>query len=102
MVKTDNLGNLEWERFYGSPDHEIAHSLIENDIGGYVLAGYMEDWELNNQGFHEIIDQDFWVVKTNMQGIPEFPSWIILPLLFVLSLTLFIIRNRFGKKRVVQ
>jgi hypothetical protein len=94
LVKTDSLGNLEWERFYGSPDHEIAYSLIEKSVGGYVLAGFIEDWELNDQGYHEKIEQNFWVVKTNTQGIPEFPSWIILPLLLMATLVVTIARNK--------
>ena len=34
LVKTDDSGEMEWNRFYGSPEHEIAYSLVENSDGG--------------------------------------------------------------------
>lgn len=89
LVKTDESGNMEWNRFYGGADHEIAYSLVENSDSGFTLAGYKLNFELN--------DYDFWLVRTNEQGIPEFPSWVILPLLLVATLAAIICKQRLPK-----
>jgi len=38
------------------------------------------------------------IVEQNIDSIPEFPSWIILPLFFVATLVGVTIRNKLGKK----
>lgn len=86
LVKTDDSGEMEWNRFYGSPEHEIAHSLIENSDGGYTLAGDQQIWV---QGEQKIL-----VVRTNIQGVPEFPSWIILPLFLTATLSAIVFKKR--------
>ncbi|MCW4015945.1 MAG: hypothetical protein NWF06_06210 [Candidatus Bathyarchaeota archaeon] len=90
LVKTDESGKMEWNRFYGSPEHEIACSLIENSDGGYTLAGNQDLWDTG--------EQKIWLIRTNIQGIPEFPSWIILPMLLILSLAVIICRKKLTKK----
>ena len=100
LVKTDKSGNMEWDRFYGSSEHEIAYSLIKNSDSGYTLAGAKEFWIWNDQGFWEPQHHDFWVVRTNVQGIPEFPSWIILPLFVVATLVVLIVSNKLSKKEI--
>ena len=87
-IKTDANGNEEWSQTYGGTDNEIPHSLIETSDGGYALAGesYPKFWAG---------DSDFWIVKTDEQGIiPEFSSWIMLPLLLVSALVVVGIRNK--------
>jgi hypothetical protein len=39
LIKTDESGNLEWDRTYGGPGYEMAHSVVETPDGGYALAG---------------------------------------------------------------
>jgi len=77
LIKTDNSGKEELRRFYGTPEHERAYSVVETS-DGFALAGYREVWKPNNS--------NFWLVKTNLQGIPEFPSWTILPLVVATTL----------------
>ena len=81
LVKTDVNGNIEWNQTYGGAERHSIASLAAISDGGYVLAGYY--------GNHDQLGQaDFWLIKTDERGyIPEFPSWIILPL--VLTITLF-------------
>ena len=69
LVKCDNSGNEQWRRFYGTPEHERAYSAVETS-DGFALAGYREDWTHGHM-------RDFWLVKTNLQGIPEFPGYIL-------------------------
>lgn len=70
LVKTDAEGNMEWNRTYGGKNIEIAHSLVEVSDGGYALAGKTTSFGAGSS--------DFWLVKTDAQGIPEFPSWATL------------------------
>ena len=40
IQKTDSLGNLAWNDFYGGPDDDIWYSIINKSGGGYMVTGY--------------------------------------------------------------
>jgi len=43
MIKTDEVGNQEWNLTYGSGPSDVeAYDVIESSDGGYVLTGYKE------------------------------------------------------------
>jgi hypothetical protein len=44
LVKTDAVGNMEWNRTYTYWDYgdEVAASLVATSDGGYVIAGYQD------------------------------------------------------------
>ena len=88
LVKTDEYGNMEWNQTYGEGS---ASSLVETSDGGFALAGYSGSLDIAGK-------TDFWLVKTDAYGIPEFPSWIILPLLLVATLTAIICKQRLLRK----
>jgi len=91
LVKTDNYGNIEWSQTHGGSEADIAHSLIETADGGYAIAGDTSSFGTGGT--------DFWLVKTDEYGnIPEFPSWAILPLLFIASFAAIICKQRLLKK----
>jgi hypothetical protein len=92
FVKTDTLGNEEWNRTYGGAKEDFANSVVQTSDGGYAMAG-------NTLSFGAG-DYDFWLIKTNEQGVPEFPSWIILPLLVVLTLVVTIARNKLLRREI--
>jgi len=84
LVKTDGCGNMEWNQTYGIADYNRAYSLVQTSDGGLALAGS------SGSGF-----SDFWLIKTDKSGIiPEFPSWVILPLFLIATLFSIIIRKR--------
>jgi len=91
LVKTDGLGNMEWNRTYGGEVNDCANSLVETSDGGFALAGGTESFGAGGY--------DVWFIRTNEQGIPEFPSWNILPLLFVAALTVIICKKRLTKNK---
>jgi len=79
LVKVDGSGNIEWNQTYGETGEDRVYSLVQTSDGGYALAGFT-----NSFGAGEY---DFWLVKTDEYGvIPEFPSWIILPLFLAATL----------------
>ena len=51
LIKTDSLGNKEWERFYGYSNSDGAFCMIQTPDSGFMLAGdsrkydmYRSDW----------------------------------------------------------
>ena len=92
LVKIDIDGNVEWSQTYGGSNTDKAHSLVETSDGGYAIAGETCSFGAG--------DSDFWLVKTNEQGIiPEFPSWIILPLTMILALVVIVRKKTMLKGR---
>lgn len=60
LVKTDSLGNLEWERTFGGDDYDVCYSVQQTSDGGYILAG-------ESKSFY-VIDRDIYLVKTDSVG----------------------------------
>jgi len=88
MIKTDGSGKLEWNQTFGGAGDQMAYSLVEAFDSGFALAGF----RLYGA------DGNFLVIKTNEYGmIPEFPSWIILPLLVVGTFAALISRKKLKK-----
>jgi hypothetical protein len=56
-----------------------VHSVIQTHDGGFG-----------------ILSRDFyvWIIKTDIDGIPEFPSWIMLPLFLVATLFAVVFKKR--------
>lgn len=61
LVKTDQYGNMEWNRTYGGEQFDCAYSVIVTSDGGFILAGY-KDWQDNYVG------ANFWLIKTDAYG----------------------------------
>lgn len=39
VVKTDNLGNIEWQRDYGTPENDAGTFIRQTADGGYIMIG---------------------------------------------------------------
>ena len=63
LVKTDALGNQEWDETYGGTEAEIAYSLDRTTDGGYILAGVTSSFDTGGG--------DLWLVKTDALGVEE-------------------------------
>ena len=91
LVKIDGSGNLEWNKTYGGTEGENAWCVQQTSDGGYAIAA--ETWSFGLQD--GVGDCDFWVGKTDEHGvIPEFPSWIILPLLMIATSIAIIVKKK--------
>jgi len=59
---------IEWEKTYGGYSRDELHALLPTDDNGYLLGGWTMstdgDIKSGNKG-----QSDFWVVKTNEQGL---------------------------------
>ena len=63
LVKTDEYGNMKWNKTYGGLDSEWALSIVETSDGGYTLLGHTDS--VDND------ESDFWLVKTDEFGNME-------------------------------
>lgn len=87
LVKTDEFGNMEWNRTYGESDLNVAYSLVATSDGGYAMAG-----EIRSLGF---TSADLWLVKTDETGfVPEHPSFILSSLLMTATLVIVIYKKK--------
>lgn len=65
-TKIDEKANVQWRGYYGGTNNDRAHSVVQADDGGYVMAGFTEsaDFDIeNSRGSY-----DFWAVKVDDKG----------------------------------
>ena len=60
MIKTDALGNMEWNKTYGGEGSDHVNELIQTIDGGFSLAGSTSSFGVG--------DADMWLLKTDAQG----------------------------------
>lgn len=60
LVKTDCYGNIEWNKTYGGPGSDMAHSVTQTRDGGYALLGTTDSFGAGGS--------DFWLAKTDSSG----------------------------------
>jgi len=99
LYKTDSEGNTQWTKSVNLPtDFSYAwpFSVIQTLDGGYAILGGASSPSADGQ---EGVSYS-WIVKTDPDGnIPEFPSWMILPLLLVTIAATAAIRKHLCPKR---
>lgn len=66
LIKTDSLGNMEWEKTYGGSDYDVAQSVIETSNNKFFVVGmtYSTDGDVSSP----IGDLDAWVLVLDMNG----------------------------------
>lgn len=66
VVKTDGVGNIEWNKCYGGSGAEYLYSIHEMSNGHFIMAGYSnsinEEVTGNHGGF------DYWIVQIDSTG----------------------------------
>ncbi len=67
LVKTDNQGNLEWERLFGLSGLDFGQSVAVTNDGGYIIGG---GFDINNDPDRPTVFQlyDMYMVKTDGNG----------------------------------
>jgi len=70
LVKTDSLGNMQWNKTCGGANDDLAYSVIQTSDGGYAIAGYTYTFGAGSS--------DFWLVKLTSSGRPP-KTWIVAP-----------------------
>ncbi len=67
IVKTDSLGNKQWDKDFGGTDYDYLYSIQQTADGGYILGGH------SNSGISGDKTQPNWDTAT----IPTYDYWII-------------------------
>ncbi len=78
VVKTDSLGNIEWENTIGGNGDDMLYSIQQTFEGGYILGGYSRSDTCSDKSEPAIVENsvDFWVVKLTPLGIIEWENTI--------------------------
>jgi len=63
LVKTDALGNKEWEQTFGGSGWDYAYSVEQTTDGGYIMAGHTDSYGAGGE--------DVYLVKTDASGNKE-------------------------------
>ncbi len=66
IVKTDDSGNIQWQKSYGGSNQDDAQSVQQTADGGYIIAGFSSSNDGDVSGNHG--NADYWVVKTDVSG----------------------------------
>ncbi len=71
VVKTDALGNKQWDKRFGGIGTEQLTELKQTHDKGYILGGYSNSDSSGNKTQISRGDWDFWVVKIDSLGNKE-------------------------------
>jgi len=68
LVKTNALGNMQWNKTYGGPIQDVASCVVQTSDGGYALAGETYSYNVNSQVFFVKTDGSGNVQLSKMYG----------------------------------
>ncbi|MFN8321029.1 MAG: T9SS type A sorting domain-containing protein [Chitinophagales bacterium] len=68
IVKTDALGNIQWQNTIGSSGAEELHSVQQTTDGGYILGGFSGSNISGDKTDNCNGGWDYWIVKTDAAG----------------------------------
>lgn len=67
VIKTDDSGDIEWQKNYGGSENEQLRSIRPTADGGYIMAGETASNNGDVSGNHGG-QLDWWIVKTDADG----------------------------------
>lgn len=71
VVKTDSLGNMQWDKCYGGNYSEVLQSLRVTPDGGYMFSGFTESDASGDVSEPTRGAYDYWFLKTDAAGVKQ-------------------------------
>ncbi len=71
LVKTDKLGNIQWDKTYGGNGEDNFKTLQQTGDGGYILGGNSQSGVSGEKTGSLKGIYDYWVLKLNSNGYVE-------------------------------
>jgi len=68
IVKTDALGNIQWDKRFGGTSIEYLRSLQQTTEGGYILAGESHSDATGDKTQSSRGWEDYWIIKIDSLG----------------------------------
>jgi hypothetical protein len=68
IVKTDALGNIQWQNTIGGNSSDQLYSVQQTTDGGYILGGWSSSNISGDKTENGIGGTDYWIVKTDVSG----------------------------------
>jgi hypothetical protein len=68
IVKTDGLGNIQWQNTIGGSGIDIIYSMQQTGDGGYILGGVSASNIAVDKSENSLGGGDFWIVKIDSIG----------------------------------
>src|SRR6185295_4584810 len=69
IVKTDNAGEIQWQKSLGGSSYDVASSVQECSDGGYSVAGFSRSNDGDVTDHHGTTSfYDYWIVKLDSVG----------------------------------
>ncbi len=59
IIKTDDSGEVEWDRTYGGNSHDVCYAVMQTSDGGYLIGGQTDSFADYDQ---------FYAIKTDSEG----------------------------------
>jgi len=71
IVKTDSLGNKQWDKDFGGTEYDYLHSIQQTSDDGYILGGWTYSGIGGDKTAPLLGTTDFWIVKIDSSGIKQ-------------------------------
>jgi PKD repeat protein len=68
LLKTDSLGNKQWDKMFGGTEPEWFQSLVITSDNNYLIGGWSGSDSTGNVSHHSHGSYDYWIVKVDSLG----------------------------------